>query len=91
VLRIARSHHERLDGTGFPDGLGGADIPIEARIVAVVAAFDAMTTNRAYRELLAPGAAVEELQRCTGPHFDPAVVDAFRAAFPDPAKLPIHV
>lgn len=91
VLRIARSHHERLDGDGFPDGLGGADIPIEARIVAVVDAFDAMTTNRAYRESLVPAAAFKELKRCTGPQFDPTVVDAFCEAFPDPAKLPIHV
>lgn len=91
VLHIARSHHERLDGDGFPDGLGGADIPVEARIVAVVDAFDAMTTNRAYRESLVPAAAFEELKRCTGPQFDPLVVDAFREAFPDPAKLPIHV
>jgi len=91
VLRIARSHHERLDGAGFPDGLGGADIPIEARIVAVVDAFDAMTTNRAYRESLVPAAAFGELTRCTGPQFDPTVVEAFREAFPDPAKLPIHV
>ncbi len=49
VLRIVRSHHERMDGTGFPDSLRGSDIPREARVVAVVDAFDAMTTNRAYR------------------------------------------
>ncbi len=91
VLHIARSHHERLDGAGFPDGLGGEDIPVEARIVAVVDAFDAMTTNRAYRESLLPAAAFDELRRCAGPQFDPTVVDAFCTAFPDPSKLPIHV
>lgn len=91
VLHIARSHHERLDGAGFPDGLRGDSIPIEARIVAVVDAFDAMTTNRAYRESLAPAEAFDELRRCTGPQFEPAVVDAFCTAFPDTAKLPIHV
>jgi response regulator RpfG family c-di-GMP phosphodiesterase len=91
VLHIARSHHERLDGDGFPDGLGGEDIPVEARIVAVVDAFDAMTTNRAYRESLVPADAFEELRRCTGPQFEPSIVDAFCTAFPDPTKLPIHV
>ena len=83
VLRIVRSHHERIDGLGFPDGLSGTAIPIEARIVAVVDAFDAMTTNRAYRTSRAPSEAVEELHRCSGTHFDPKVVEAFLAAFPD--------
>lgn len=91
VLHIARSHHERLDGDGFPDGLRGDQIPVEARIVSVVDAFDAMTTNRAYRESLAPASAYDELRRCRGLQFDPAVVDAFCKAFPDPARLPIHV
>ena len=90
VLRIARSHHERLDGTGFPDGLAGEAIPVEARIVAVVDAFDAMTTNRAYRESFVPGSAFDELRRCAGQQFEPAIVDAFCTAFPDPARLPIH-
>jgi HD-GYP domain-containing protein (c-di-GMP phosphodiesterase class II) len=90
VLHIARSHHERLDGDGFPDHLAGDGIPVEARIVAVVDAFDAMTTNRAYRESLTPAAAFGELRRCTGHQFDPSVVEAFCTAFPDPAKLPIH-
>ena len=49
VLRIVRSHHERLDGRGFPDGLRGDKIPVEARIVAVADSFDAMTTERPYR------------------------------------------
>ena len=91
VLHIARSHHERVDGDGFPDGLKGDGIPEEARIVAVVDAFDAMTTNRAYRESLTPVHAFDELRRCSGQQFDPPVVDAFCKAFPDPDKLPIHV
>ena len=91
VLRIVRSHHERLDGGGFPDGLAGDAIPQEARIVAVVDAFDAMTTNRAYRPPRTPAEAVEELRRCSGMHFDPEVVEAFQAAFPDVAALPLHV
>ena len=91
VLHIARSHHERVDGDGFPDGLRGEAIPVEARIVSVVDAFDAMTTNRAYRESLGPAEAFDELGRCAGLQFDPVVVDAFRTAFPDPSRLPINV
>jgi putative nucleotidyltransferase with HDIG domain len=89
VLHIVRSHHERIDGGGFPDGLAGQLIPIEARIVAVVDAFDAMTTNRAYRPSRMPADAVQELQRCAGTHFDPEVVAAFARAFPDVSALPI--
>jgi cyclic di-GMP phosphodiesterase len=91
VLRIVRSHHERLDGAGFPDGLGGDAIPHEARIVSVVDAFDAMTTNRAYRPPRTPLDAVDELRRCAGTHFDAGVVEAFLRAFPDPAALLISV
>ncbi|HXI20640.1 MAG TPA: HD domain-containing phosphohydrolase, partial [Gemmatimonadales bacterium] len=91
VLQIVRSHHERMDGRGFPDGLAGAVIPFEARIVCVVDAFDAMTTNRAYRESRGPFEAMEELRRCAGSHFDPDVVEAFQAAHPDAGLLPISV
>jgi len=80
-----------MDGRGFPDRLIGDQIPIEARIVCVVDAFDAMTTNRAYRASRTPVAAFEELDRCMGSHFDPKVVKAFTAAFPDPAVLPLLV
>ena len=89
VLRIVRSHHERLDGRGFPDGLRGENIPIEARIVAVADAFDAMTTERPYRDAREPGDAVEELRRVAGTQLDPAAVEAFVDAFPDPAELPL--
>jgi HD-GYP domain-containing protein (c-di-GMP phosphodiesterase class II) len=89
VLRIVRSHHERMDGCGFPDGLAAVGIPREARIVAVVDAFDAMTTNRAYRPSRTPIDAFEELRRCAGTHFDPEVVDAFTTAFSDITALPI--
>jgi len=91
VLSIVRNHHERMDGRGFPDRLEGEAIPIEARIVCVVDAFDAMTTNRAYRSSRQPHDAVLELVRCAGSHFDADVVRAFRDAFPDPSLLPISV
>ncbi len=91
VLRIVRSHHERMDGRGFPDKLVGDQIPLEARIVCVVDAFDAMTTNRAYRASRAPEEAMDELDRCAGSHFDPVVVRAFQEAFPDPTVLPLSV
>jgi response regulator RpfG family c-di-GMP phosphodiesterase len=88
VLRIVRSHHERLDGSGFPDALRGDEIPLEARIVAVVDAFDAMTTNRAYRRLRTPAEAIQELRRCAGVHFDTAVIDAFLRAYGDGSAVP---
>jgi putative nucleotidyltransferase with HDIG domain len=89
VLKIVRSHHERVDGSGFPDGLKGDRIPLEARIVSVVDAFDAMTTNRAYRPSRTPAEAIEELRCCAGSHFDPHVVEAFLRAFQDTAALPL--
>jgi putative two-component system response regulator len=89
VLHIVRSHHERMDGSGFPDSLRGDQIPMEARIIAVVDAFDAMTTNRAYRLPRAPADAIQELRRCSGVHFDPAAVDAFLRAHGDGAALPL--
>jgi putative two-component system response regulator len=87
VLRIVRSHHERIDGSGFPDALRGNQIPPEARIVAVVDAFDAMTTNRAYRPQLPVSRAIDELRRCAGVHFDAQVVEAFLSAHG--SQLPI--
>jgi response regulator RpfG family c-di-GMP phosphodiesterase len=87
VLRIVRSHHERIDGAGFPDGLSGDGIPVEARIVAVADAFDAMTTQRPYRESRSPLEALEELRRVAGSQLDSAAVEAFARAFPDPGVV----
>ena len=89
VLRIVRSHHERIDGSGFPDGLRGDKIPPEARVVAVVDAFDAMTTNRAYRPQRPIPEAIQELRRCSGVLFDADVVEAFIRAHGNGAFLPI--
>ena len=89
VLRIVRSHHERLDGRGFPDGLRGEKIPIEARIVAVADAFDAMTTRRPYRDSRPPDVALAELRRVAGSQLDPDAVEAFVGAFPEAHFTPL--
>jgi len=70
-------HHERMDGTGYPEGLKGNRIPTVARIVSVIDAFDAMTSDRAYRKAMNQEKAIEILQKCQGIQFDPIVVDAF--------------
>jgi cyclic di-GMP phosphodiesterase len=88
VLRVVRSHHERVDGAGFPDGLQGEAIPLEARIVAVADAFDAMTSERPYRGPRAPAAALRELHEVSGTQLDADAVDAFTAVLADPATLP---
>jgi len=70
-------HHERIDGKGYPEGLAGPQIPLEARILAVVDSFDAMTSARPYRPPLSLEEATVELRRCAGTQFDPTIVDAF--------------
>jgi diguanylate cyclase (GGDEF)-like protein len=87
VATLVRSSHERWDGTGYPDRLRGDEIPLGARIVAVCDAFDAMIANRPYRAGLQSDSALEELVRCAGTQFDPAVVDAFAAAWRERAPL----
>ena len=72
VARIVRSTHERWDGTGYPDGLRGAEIPPAARIVAVCDAYEAMTSDRAYRAAIGHEAACQELRDMAGTQFDPA-------------------
>jgi diguanylate cyclase (GGDEF)-like protein/PAS domain S-box-containing protein len=74
---IVRHHHERFDGNGYPDGLAREDIPLEARILSVADAFDAMTHERAYRKALSTEEALGEIQRAAGTLFDGAVVEAF--------------
>jgi diguanylate cyclase (GGDEF)-like protein/putative nucleotidyltransferase with HDIG domain len=71
-----RHHHERLDGRGYPDGLAGDDIPLEARIIFVADAFEAMTSDRPYHDGIPVRDAVQELRRCTGSQFEPRIVDA---------------
>jgi putative nucleotidyltransferase with HDIG domain len=73
---VVRSSHERWDGSGYPDGLCGEEIPLESRIVAACDAYNAMTTDRAYRKAMPFDAALGELERCAGSQFDPVVVAA---------------
>jgi HD-GYP domain-containing protein (c-di-GMP phosphodiesterase class II) len=76
VENIVRHHHERWDGTGYPDGLADRAIPLEARIFAVCDALDAMTTPRPYREPVPAETAYDRVGRGAGGQFDPGVVEA---------------
>lgn len=76
VCNIAEAHHENFDGSGYPKGLVGEDIPLEARIIAVADVFDALTSKRCYKEAWSNQAAFEELQRLAGSKLDPRCVDA---------------
>jgi putative two-component system response regulator len=80
ALKIVRSHHERFDGRGVPDGLAGENVPLGARIAAVADTFDAMTSVRPYRPGVPLAATIAELRRCSGTQFDPHCVDAFLTA-----------
>jgi putative nucleotidyltransferase with HDIG domain len=77
AARVVAQHHEKWDGSGYPLGLKGADIDINARIFMVADAFDAMISDRVYRAGRSYEEAAEELDRCTGQHFDPEIVRAF--------------
>ncbi len=81
-LRIVRSHHERWDGRGYPDGLARDEIPVGARIFAVADTLDAMTSNRPYRRALSWEAARDEILAQSGRQFDPAIVDVFGSIEP---------
>ncbi len=75
------SHHERWDGTGYPDGLKAGAIPGEARLLAVVDTFDAMTSDRPYHRAMDSTAAFNEITSRAGVQFDPAMVEAFRTCW----------
>lgn len=85
---IAHYHHERWDGTGYPKGLRGEEIPLEARIVAVADVFDALCSTRPYKTAISPAQALAEIQRNAGTQFDPAVVAAFEKVVDLPFQMP---
>jgi putative nucleotidyltransferase with HDIG domain len=82
TLGIIRAHHERFDGKGYPRGIGADDIPLGARILAVVDTFDAMTSDRPYRQGLPAQVAFDEIDRCSATQFDPAVARVFLEGVP---------
>ena len=81
ILKIVRSHHERYDGTGYPDGLKRDQIPLGSRIIAVADAYEAMTSQRPYRRAMSGESALIEIERGEGTQFDPNVAEAFLSSF----------
>ena len=79
---VALGHHEKWDGTGYPEGLAGEDIPLAARICAIADVFDALTSERPYKKGWAVEDAVALIEREAGKHFDPAIVPVFKSVLP---------
>ena len=77
IVEVARNHHERYDGNGYPDGLSGVEIPIHARITAMADSYDAMNSRRIYRNALPPEMIREEISKNRGKQFDPEITDVF--------------
>ena len=84
ILPAILSHHERIDGSGYPDGLRGDDIPEQARIIAVADTFDAMTSDRQYRKGLGFRKAMDELSRCKGSQLDAHITEVFQSMVQEP-------
>lgn len=81
--QVALTHHEKWDGTGYPYGLKGEDIPVHGRIVMLADVFDALTSDRPYKKAWSETAAIQEINRMSGQHFDPQLVSAFMRALPE--------
>ena len=77
VAKCVLTHHERWDGCGYPLGLKGLEIPLMARIICIVDAYDVMTHDRPYKETMTRESAIEELKKCSGSQFDPYLVEQF--------------
>lgn len=86
VVEIIKFHHERFDGSGYPYGLKGDEIPLNAKIISIADAYDSMISKRSYRAGLAHDDAVRRIEDQTGRQFDPVIVDAFRAIIPEAAR-----
>ncbi len=86
----ARWHHERYDGKGYPDRIGGEDIPEVARIIGVADAYDAMTSKRSYRDIMPQAAVRAEIERGKGTQFDPAVADVLLAMIDEDKEYRMH-
>lgn len=82
VIEVGVTHHERWDGTGYPHGLRGAEIPFYARLCAVADAYDAMLSRRVYSPSFSSAHAVREIERCSGTQFDPALAEIFPLCAP---------
>lgn len=91
AAEIALTHHERFDGQGYPDQLGGEQIPLSGRITAVVDFYDALTMDRVYRPAFAPTQALQMLQAQRGQAFDPQIVDVFVQNFEELESLRLHL
>ncbi|AXS80788.1 two-component system response regulator [Dechloromonas sp. HYN0024] len=91
AAQIARSHHERWDGTGYPDGLAGEEIPLPARLMAVADVYDALRSRRPYKRAFDHAEAVEVLRAGRASHFDPLLIDAFFALESDFADIAIKL
>ncbi|SJZ91130.1 HD domain-containing phosphohydrolase [Selenihalanaerobacter shriftii] len=89
ITHMVRHHHEKFDGTGYPDGLAGKEIPIGARIVALADSYDAMTSNRPYRSAMEPIKAAKEIEENLGTQFDPKLGEIFLGLFYDKKLVPL--
>jgi HD-GYP domain-containing protein (c-di-GMP phosphodiesterase class II) len=83
-----RYHHEKFDGTGYPEGLKGEDIPLGARIITIADSFDAMTSDRSYRKKMTIEEALDEVRSCAGSHFDPSLARFFIECWQEKAPAP---
>ncbi len=98
VQQMVSHHHEHFDGSGYPDGLAGDQIPLGARIIAIADAYDTITSDRTYKKGRSPDEAMAEIERCAGTQFDPALVPLFLgrlrqlpAPLLDAAPMPVAV